>query len=141
MKKAGVTLVPILFFFLVSTEPSFAQTSIKNGNSTSNIRVSTNTDGGSVSTHIETTVNGQTQIIESHEEGEIEVENINGQVTVKKSTPNTTITNITKTPTPASSESASIDEDVEERKEFKKSFIEKFLKNIENFVRRFLEIF
>ena len=140
MKKAGVALLPILLL-LLSANTASAENTVNESQSTSNIRVSTQTDGGSVSTHIETTVNGQTQIIESHEEGEIEVENINGQVTVKKSTPNTTITNVTKTPTPASSESASIDEDVEERKEFKKSFIEKFLKNIENFVRRFLEIF
>jgi len=140
MKKAGVALLPILLL-LLSANTASAENTVNESQSTSNIRVSTQTDGGNVSTHIETTVNGQTQIIESHEEGEIEVENINGQVTVKKSTPNTTITNVTKTPTPASSESASIDEDVEERKEFKKSFIEKFLKNIENFVRRFLEIF
>ena len=140
MKKAGVALLPILLL-LLSANTASAENTVNESQSTSNIRVSTQTDGGSVSTHIETTVNGQTQIIESHEEGEIEVENINGQVTVKKSTPNTTITNVTKTPTPASSESASIDKDVQEEKEIKKSFIENFLKNIENFVRRFLEIF
>ena len=33
------------------------------------------------------------------------------------------------------------EEDFEKREEIKKSFIESFLKNIENFVRRFLEIF
>ena len=124
MKKAGFSIPFVLLLLLTVKSDIFAETIVKNGESTSNVRVSTNTNGGTVSTYIETTVNGKTQIIESNEEGEIEVENKNGQVTVKKSTPNTTITEVTKSPTPASSESASIEDDVEKEK----------------FIRRFLEI-
>lgn len=143
MKKAG-GVISILLLLLISKDTVFAETTIKNGDSTSNIRVNTNTNGGTVSTHIETTVNGKTQIIESHEEGEIIVENNNGEVTVKKSTPNTTITNITKTPTPTSTESASIDKedkDLEKQEETKNSIIKSFLNAVENFVRKILDIF
>ncbi|PIR80188.1 MAG: hypothetical protein COU25_01470 [Candidatus Levybacteria bacterium CG10_big_fil_rev_8_21_14_0_10_35_13] len=135
MKKAGIALLPILLL-LLSANTASAENTVNESQSTSNIRVSTQTDGGNVSTHIETTVNGKTQIIESNEEGEIIVENKNGEVTVKKSTPNTTITNVTKTPASSSTQSASIDKEVGQKEEFKKSFIEIFISSLKDFFKR-----
>ncbi len=54
--------------------------------SSTNVRVETNVGGGSadVDTHIETTINGKTKVVESHEPGVIEVKGNDEGVTVNK---------------------------------------------------------
>jgi len=77
---------------------------IKTGNASAETRVyNTVSDDGDTYTHIETTVNGKTNIIESKNEGEIDVRNVNGKVTINKS-PEVMVTitqdeNSTATPT------------------------------------------
>jgi hypothetical protein len=104
MKKAGFFGLLFLPAFLCFASLTLAQDNITTGNATSETRVyNTVTGEGSVYTHIETTVNGQTNTVESKNPGEIDVRNDNGKVTVIKS-PNVSVTvseseNSTPTPT------------------------------------------
>lgn len=125
MKKAGffTLLFPLFLFFTKSAV--YAET-ITTGNSSAKSYVKTEIEGSSnVSTHIETTANGKTEAIGSNENGEIEVDNNNGNVAVKK-TPQASISpTLTSTP---SATTKSI--------EHKKTFISNFLEIISNFFKR-----
>jgi hypothetical protein len=130
MKKAGFSCIPLFILLLFFFPPiSFADDS-QNGNATSETRVSnTVTNGGSTYTHIETTVNGQTNIIDSKDQGEIDVRNDNGNVTVNKS-PNVTVAvseNKISTPTPTIKPLL-----------HKTTFISDIFANLSNFFKRIL---
>lgn len=126
MKKAGFSSIPFLILIiLLIPNPVFAET-ITTGNASAKSYVKTEIEGSSnVSTHIETTANGKTEVIDSNESGEIEVKNNNGNVTVKK-TPQTSIS-----PTLTSTLSATT-----KSIEHKKTFISNFLEIIFNFIKR-----
>jgi hypothetical protein len=104
---------------------------IVTGNASSETRVYNSVgDDGQTYTHIETTVNGQTHTIDSKNQGEIDVRNENGKVTVIKS-PNVMVT-ITEgessTPTPT----------LNEEHELKTpSLVTVMIKGIEDFFHRF----
>lgn len=138
MKKAGFS-IPLFLLLLLTLKPNvFAETVVKEGNSTSKIQVNTSADGGTVSTHIETTVNGEKQIVDSNEEGEIIVENKNGEVTVKKSpeSMNVTLTSTNSSPiVPEASDTQGFDQEREDRIE-SKNIIEEIFENIKNLLKR-----
>jgi hypothetical protein len=75
---------------------------IQTGNASAQSSVVNNVEGnGSVTTHIETTANGQTNVIDANGNGQTDVENDNGIITVSKS-PQITIAQtqiFTSTPT------------------------------------------
>jgi hypothetical protein len=99
MRKVVFFTLP-LFLLLILANSSLAGTT-ETGNATDNSTVETNVQGsGNVSTHIETTVNGQTNIIDTQGNGETKVENNNGKVTVTKSPEVTIVQTLNSTPTP-----------------------------------------
>lgn len=125
MKKVGFFTLLFLPFFLFTKSSVYAET-ITTGNTNAKSYVKTEMEGSSnVSTHIETTANGKTEAIDSNENGEIEVKNNNGNVTVKK-TPQVSIS-----PTLTSTPSA-----LTKPIEHKKTFISNFLEIISNFFKR-----
>jgi hypothetical protein len=131
MKKAAFLSLLFLPAFLFWVSPTLAQDNITTGNSTSETRVyNTVTGDGSVYTHIETTVNGKTNTIDSKNQGEIDVRNENGKVTVINS-PGVTVAvseNESSTPTP---------EIIQEPKLKTPSLVSVVVKGIEDFFKRF----
>jgi hypothetical protein len=128
MKKAGFSyfLLPLLLLVLFKS-PTVAET-ITTGNATAKSTVETNVEGSSnVSTHIETTVNGKTTVIDSNQPGKIEVENINGEVTVNKSPD----VSITIEPNENSTHSPLITS-----KPMHKNFISNIFEGLRNFLKR-----
>jgi hypothetical protein len=99
MKKYIIISFLLLIFWVFPYKYTYAQ-NIQTGNVNSTSTIYTNITGdGNVKTHIETSVNGQTNIIDSNQPGRIEVINKNGNVTINKSpdisitvTPNKTAT-------------------------------------------------
>ena len=135
MKKAGFFSLLFLALFLFLAPRLFAQDNIVTGNATSETRVYNSVgDDGQTFTHIETTVNGQTKTIDSKNQGEIDVRNENGKVTINKS-PNVTVTiteNESSTPTPT----------INEEHELKTpSLVTVMIKGIEDFFKRFFHGF
>lgn len=132
MKKAGFFCLFFLPVFLFWVSPTHAQDNITTGNETSETRVyNTVTGNGSVYTHIETTVNGKTNTIDSKNQGEINVRNENGKVTIIKS-PNVVVTiseSKSSTPTPTI---------IQEHKLKTPSLITVVIKGIQDFFGRIL---
>jgi len=88
MKKAGFSyfLLTLLFLSLFKF-PAFAQ-NITTGNQNAETKVTNTVNNGSVTSHVETSVNGQTTTVDSNQPGELDVKNVNGTVTISK-TPET----------------------------------------------------
>ncbi len=87
--------------FLLFTTPAFAE--IHEGNASSDVDVHTSIDGsGSVSTHVETNVNGHTQNFDSTQPGDYHIQN-NG----KTSSVTNDATGTTLSPSPMASSSPS----------------------------------
>lgn len=128
MKKAGslYILFPVLFLVLLNS-PAFAQ-EIQTGNQSAETKITNNVNGGSVTTHIETTVNGQTTTVDSNEPGKIEVINNNGEVKINKST--------LEKPSMSSSNIASSSPRIVPRKTEFKNIISGFFEIISNFFKR-----
>jgi len=129
MKRAGFFAIP-LFFLLLSNGSSFADNT-QTGNANSQATVETNVQGnGNVTTHIETSNNGQTNVIDTQGNGQINVTNNNGNVTVTK-TPQVTIVQmqtVTSTPTPTALSKV----------EGRISFVTNLMKDISNFLKRII---
>ncbi len=125
MKKAGFFILLLLPFFFFTKSPVYAQ-NITTGNASAKSYVKTEIEGSSnVATHIETTANGKTEVIDSNINGEIEVNNNNGNVTINKSSQASTSPTLTSTPSPRTKST-----------EHKKTFILNFLERISNFFKR-----
>ena len=80
MKKILFIIFALFFIFPVD----FFAEDVTTGNQGVETSVINNVDNGSVTTHIQTTVNGKTTVIDSNEPGKIEVKNINGDVEITK---------------------------------------------------------
>lgn len=126
MKKTGFFSISFLLFF-ISAMPSFAQT-ITTGDQTAQTSVTNTINNGSVTSHTETTVNGQTTIIDSNGPGSVNIKNVNGNITISK-TPEVTIAVTQK---PASSTPTVIPDE----EPASKSFISDVFENIKSFLKR-----
>ncbi len=91
MKKAGFLVIPLLLL-IFSAHSSFAD-NVQTGNVVdAQSTVENNVQGsGSVTTHIETSANGQTNVIDTNGNGTVNVTNNNGNVSITK-TPDVNIT-------------------------------------------------
>jgi len=129
MKKAGFSCIPLFIILLLLVKsPVFAEDS-SNGNVNSEMHVTNINNNGNVTSHVETSVNGQTTTVDSNEPGELDVKNVNGTVTISKS-PEVSITvtkNHNATPTPT------IKPD-----QHKIPFISTLLERLSNFFKRIL---
>jgi len=127
MKKAGFSYFLLFLLFLsLFKSPALAQ-NITTGNQSAETKVINTVNNGSVTSHVETSVNGQTTTVDSNQPGELDVKNVNGTVTISK-TPNATITitenkNSTVTPTIIP-------------KPIHKNFLSNIFERISNFFRR-----
>jgi hypothetical protein len=136
MKKTSFFSLLFSTLFLLSVPLSLAQDNIVTGNSSSETRVYNSVgDDGQTFTHIETTVNGQTKTIDSKNQGEIDVRNENGKVTINKS-PNVTVT-ITENES-ATSTPTMIPKEIEIHKI---SFLSEIEKDLRSFFGRISSIF
>jgi hypothetical protein len=103
---------------------------IQTGNASAKSSVVNEVEGsGNVTTHIETTANGQTNIIDANGNGGITVSNDNGKVSVTK-TPQVTIVQtqtLNSTPTPTMTPVKTV---------HKTSFFSNFIEKVSNFINR-----
>lgn len=131
MKKAGslYILFPVLFLVLLNS-PAFAQ-EIQTGNQSAETKITNNVNGGSVTTHIETTVNGQTTTVDSNEPGKIEVENNNGNVKINKTAQ--------EEPSVSPSNTASATPKILPKKTELKNIISSFFEEISRFFKRIFD--
>jgi hypothetical protein len=128
MKKAIVFDILFIVYVSLTVKVVFAQ-NITTGAASANSTVQTNIQGsGNVKTHIETTVNGQTNTVDSNEPGKIQVENNNGNVTISK-TPQTSLSAIS---TPIATTSPSI----KPIKPIQKNFVFNLFERFSNFLHR-----
>lgn len=81
MKSFGIFF--IFFWVFIFPQVLFAE-NIISGNQTAETRVINNVNNGNITNHIETIINGQKTIIETHEPGTVSIKNINGTVTISK---------------------------------------------------------
>jgi len=88
--------------FLFALEPSVALAdNIQTRNASAQSTVENNVQGnGNVTTHIETSANGQTNVIDTQGNGQINVTNNNGNVTITKTPQVTIVQTLNSTPTP-----------------------------------------
>ena len=125
MKKAGFFTLLLLPFFFFTKFPVYAE-NVTTGNASAKNYTKTEIERSSnVATHIETTANGKTEVIDSNESGEIEVRNNNGNVMINKSSQASTSQTLTSTSSPRT-----------KSMEHKKTFILNFLEIISNFFKR-----
>jgi len=107
---------------------------IQTGNSHAQSSVISNVQDGNVITHIETTANGQTNVIDANGNGQISVNNDNGKVSITK-TPQVTIVQtqtLSSTPTPTI---------ILKNKSSIKTLSATLLKEIQNFFKQFFRQF
>lgn len=125
MKKAGFLGLSFLTLLIFLKSSAYAQ-NIITGNQKAETTVTNNVTGGNVTTHIETTVNGKTNVIDSQGNGNIEVKNENGNVTISTS-PQVTVTETkNSTPTPK----------ITPKPTHKTSFLSNFFDKISNYFKR-----
>lgn len=129
MKKTGFFIIPL--FFLLFSSSSFAD-EMQTGNATTKSTVINNVQGnGSVTTHIENTVNGQTTTVDSNQPGKIVVENNNGTVVITK-TPEQLLS---VSPTPKTNASPTM---APKKIKHKVPFISNLFENLSNFLSRII---
>lgn len=127
MKKAGFFLAFSAVFFFLSSSNVFAD-DVVTGNASIETHVTNINNNGSVKSHVETTVNGKKDIEDSNQPGEMDVKNINGNVTVTKSlNPSITIS-----PTPIATHSSAM----QSPKLIRKNLVTRFFENISNLLKR-----
>lgn len=86
MKRLFLSFFLTTLFFLLHSSFSLAQAT--EGNTTSHIEVHNDISGnGSVSTHVESTVNGKTQTYDSDKPGDVIIDNNGKTVTITTPTP------------------------------------------------------
>lgn len=91
MKLAGLFLTSLLTLLFFSSHV-YAQ-DIVTGNQTAQTSVTNIVNNGTVTSHSETTINGETTTVDSNGTGSINIKNVNGKVTVSKSPEATIIVN------------------------------------------------
>ena len=102
MKKAGFSCVPLFILLLLFIKSPVFADDVVTGNQTAETHVTNINNNGSVTSHVETTVNGQTTTVDSNQPGKLDVKNVNGTITISKS-PEVSITvtqSHTASPTP-----------------------------------------
>jgi hypothetical protein len=130
MKKAGFSCIPLfILLLLLIKSPVFAQ-DISTGNQIAETKVTNINNNGSVTNHVETTVNGQTTTVDSNKPGELDVKNVNGTITISKS-PEVSIT-VTQSHTASPTPTATLPESKH------KSLISSFFEWLSNFFKRIL---
>jgi len=88
-------LIVLLFAIFIPLHPSYAAIIEGNSSATVDIHTQVGGEGSNVSTHVETTVNGKTQIYNSNKPGDVHIENNGERAIISESiTPVTTTSSL-----------------------------------------------